>query len=88
MDPFLMIVPPGWVEIPNAADLVYAYGEDGLLDVIRRQEWGTVDGLIEAAGHLPPGKTVSEARLIGAGADPASRVRLWCTYIDLPTTPV
>jgi hypothetical protein len=76
MADFLMVVPEGWNEVPNATALVsQAGGEAAVLDAMS-QGLGVVDTIIEPAGLPPAGMTVTEARLF----KDAENWRLWVTY--------
>lgn len=84
---FLMVIPPGWNEIPNATDLIVVWGEDGLSLDIQQKRWGIIDGVIEAAGFLPAGHTLVEARMFDTGAEGSSRLRFWFRTEPLPPQP-
>lgn len=77
---FLMVVTPEWEEAAGATDLVLSWGEEGLVGNISRGEWATIEGMIEMAGLLRPGAMLLEARMISAGSDPATRIRLWFRF--------
>lgn len=75
-----MVVTPDWQEVPDATNLVIAWGEEGIAGHILRGEWAAIEGMIEAAGWLAPNAMLLEARMISAGSDPATRVRLWFRF--------
>jgi hypothetical protein len=78
-DEFLLLHGPDWIEIQDANDLVYSWGEESILTMINSQSWGELDGIIEAAGHLPPGMTVSNGKAFRDG----SNFRLWVVFSPL-----
>ncbi len=75
---FVMVVPPGWIEIENADDLIAAWpgGEIEIQDYIARKSWGQIDSLLDDNGVLPAGMTTEEARLFSTG-DEGGSPRLW-----------
>lgn len=87
IDDFVMVIPPGWVEIQGATSMIETWGEDGMIDIIQRESWGDVDSMLEAAGVLPSGQTVAQARLFNTGGHNGERLRLWVRYITIPPNP-
>lgn len=68
MSEFLMIVPPEFTEIPNAAEFIAATcGEDGLSAVIANQSWWEISQFLDMVGLLLPGMGVHDARLFRTG---------------------
>lgn len=87
MAQFLMVMPPGWVEVENATDLIVAWGENGVWDSLSQHDWGAFDSMLEAAGWLPTGKTIGEAVVFDTGESGAARLRMWVIIIDIPVDP-
>lgn len=75
MSDFILIVPPDYLEVPNATEFVLNYGEAAMRQHVTGMEWGILDGLLEA--YLPPGTTIIDARLIDVANDLENRLRLW-----------
>jgi hypothetical protein len=77
MTSFLMVVPPGWIELDNATAFVEHYNESSILNSIQQNETGTLDGMVEEWGQLPAGFTLAEMRLFREG----NEFRVWFRVI-------
>lgn len=78
---FLLIVTPEWTRLENITDFVYAYGEESLQADINIGLWGAIEGALEGAGRVFPGKTLAEAKLFSFGADPQTRLQMWVLLV-------
>lgn len=78
---FLLIVTPEWYRLPDPANFVYAYGEEGLQADITQGLWGAIEGALESAGRVFPGQTLAEAKLFTFGSDPLTRIQLWLRLV-------
>jgi len=81
---FVMVIPPGWTEIANGTSIIEGWGEAGIVDSIQQQNWGDVGSMLEAAGVLPTGQDVTDARLFSTGETGANRLRLWVVLSPSP----
>lgn len=66
MSDFLMIIPAGWVEVPEIAELVNA-GATPVSEIsyqLEQSAWDYVDALLVSAALPTDGKLVANARLI------------------------
>lgn len=79
MTNFLMVVPPGWLELTNATAFVEQYGESSILNSIQQNELGTLDGMVEEWGQLPTGTTLAEMRLFRE----EGQFRVWFRVVPL-----
>lgn len=66
MSDFMLVIPPGWVEVAEVADLINTGAEpvEAMTFKIAQQAWGDIDALMSSAGVLPEGKAVANARLV------------------------
>jgi hypothetical protein len=76
---FLMVVPPGWRELPNATAFVQQHGEASLQHLINTNELGALDGLLGDIGEVPADKTLAEFRMFREGEE----FRVWFRLVDL-----
>jgi hypothetical protein len=62
----LMIHGPEWTVYPQAETNAYVeqMGIDAARDLFQRGSWGEIDGIVEAAGQLPAGMTVSGGKFL------------------------
>lgn len=77
MGEFLLIVPPGWIEIPGDIDVLTASfgGEMEVINLIN-QNPNNVDSILEPIGLPPQNMTVMEAKIYRD----AGTLRLWVQY--------
>lgn len=80
MSEFLMVVPPGWTEIPNAEEVINNTLGDGAHGAIAQELWWEFTNALDAFGLLPAGQIVTDARLFKTG-DPLNPVRLWVLLV-------
>jgi hypothetical protein len=80
MSDFLLIVPEGWRELPDAPEFVERHTAPLLIDAIEREAWGELDAVIEEVGGFEPGQTISNVRLLNGGAG----WQLWYQVVDIP----
>lgn len=77
MSEFLLVTPEGWLEVPNAQELITAAGgEVGVLDMLS-QSPNTIDSVIEPLGLPPAGMTTGAANLFKDGGI----YRLWVQFV-------
>lgn len=80
MSDFLLIVPEGWVELPdvgNSAGTVFS--TEFLVFSIEQESWGDIGFLLLSMGLLPDAKEVSNARLVQT----ETGYRFWVKFIDV-----
>lgn len=77
---FLMVVPPEYVEIQNATEVIRTTcGQDGMAAVIRNQAWWEVSQFMDMVGLLVPGTGVHDARMFDTG-DEGEPLRLFIKW--------
>ncbi len=80
---FLMIVPPGWTVIPDATNLCMMLGLDGIIDIINRQSWSELEGIIETTGLIPVGYQIDGAKLFDTGSTDNDRIQFWISFVPI-----
>lgn len=85
LDDFIVVIPPGWQELPDSTTKIMAFGEPEILQNFQDQQWSGIDNLLEAYSLLPAGYTTEVARLIDTSiiSDP-NRYRLLYRLILIP----
>lgn len=78
MSDFVMVIPPGWIEFPEANDLINTGATPpGLVySQISGEAWGDMDTFLSSAGLLPEGKNVTSARMVQTD----NGYRLWVQF--------
>jgi hypothetical protein len=77
MSDFLLVVPDGWVEIPNDPEWIGSVIDVTYLNsLLSEQQWLDIDNLLTSMVALPEGKTVAQARLIQTDTG----YRFWVRY--------
>jgi hypothetical protein len=66
MSDFLLVVPAGWTEFPEANELINngATPPDTIMFQVAQQAWEDIDNFLISAVLLPDGKHVTNAKLI------------------------
>ncbi len=60
---FLLIVPTGWVELPDAQAFVDLHTEAQLLDLISQGAIAAIEAMIQDGGYVPADQPVVDVRL-------------------------
>ena len=78
---FLLVVPAGWVEVPNAFTLL----NTGLLseDSVIQGIWYEIDNALENSGLIPEGYQTINGRIIRT-ADVENPIRFWILTGPIP----
>ena len=77
MDDFLLIVTTEWIEVENPHTAFGAYADlVALQDLVSTMDWYNLRGVMEAAGIIPDGALISEARIVNTGGSPTD-YRFW-----------
>ena len=83
MSSFLVVVPPGWVEIENGDYVINSsWGPDGIVAIIATGAWYEVTQSLEEKGLLPVGKICIGAQFIQTEDAPDISMRFWCLFTD------
>lgn len=67
MSQFLMVIPQGWAEMPDAQAFVDLYTEAQLLDLTQRGELAAVEAMLQDGGHIAPDAAMADFRLFRDG---------------------
>lgn len=77
MSDFLLVVPDGWVEIPNDPEWIGPVASVEILTfAISQEAWSDIDAILTSMVVLPEGKNVAQARLIQTDTG----YRFWVKY--------
>lgn len=83
MDPFLLVLPVGWVEVPGVTAEIEVQGENQFWSSMQQHTWSAIEPILENTNQMPAGKTITEARAIDTGDSGANRIRLFVVFGDL-----
>jgi len=67
MSEFLMVVPPDFIEVANAADWLREVDEMRIATLIAEKDWPALSQILEDSGFIEPNSVIQDARLIDAG---------------------
>ena len=67
MSQFLMVVPEGWAELPDAQAFVDLHTEAQILDLIQRGESAAVEAMLQDGGHIPMDAAMTDFRMFRDG---------------------
>jgi hypothetical protein len=76
MSDFLLVVPEGWTEIADVQVIFATASAESIQADITSEMWWEIEQAIDAAGLLPIGSTVIDAKLFDGGGG----WKLWVKY--------
>jgi hypothetical protein len=81
----LLIYGPEWTVYDAAAtvDYVNQMGVEAARDLFQRGSWGEIDGIVEAAGLLPTGMTVSGGKFLDTTNEGPDRYIILLQFMPL-----
>ena len=79
LDDFTTIIPPGWTAVDDS--VVDGWGRTSILDAVTVDQHGECNNMLEAAGLLPEGKEVTQARMLPS--DTSLVLHLWVKFTDI-----